>query len=197
MRRGAPWTAALVVVAACGGPDVSTPRGAMRALHEALVDGDFDRAVEFVQGTAEEKRVARAMLEFTAAAYRFHRRMVDAYGQAGWDRFNDGEGISLSFAMAEESWPERIEFEEEGEDRVLASDPADPEAKAPLVREDGRWKLAWGEAVAGRNVPGVKVLRNLKGLVESRLDDIGEEGVTPDSLDTEMGAAFQKIWAER
>lgn len=197
MRRGAPWTAALVVVAACGGPDVSTPRGAMRTLRDAVREGDFDRAVEFVQGTAEERREARAMLEFSAAAYWFHRRMVEEYGQAGWDRFNDGEGISLSFAMAEKSWPERMKFEENGEGRLFAYDPGAPDEKVPLVQEDGRWKLAWGEAVAGRNPPGVKFLQGLKALIENRLDDVGKEGVTPESLDTEMGAAFQKIWASR
>ena len=99
--------------------------------------------------------------------------------------------------MAEKSWPERMEFEENGEDRLFAYDPGAPDEKAPLVREDGRWKLAWGEAAAGRNPPGVKFWQGLKALVDNRLDDIGNKGVTPDSLDAEMGAAFQKIWANR
>jgi len=57
--------------ATCSGPDLNTPEGTYRAFHQAVVEGDWDRAVSFLP--AEDLETFR----------RVGRRLAKAVGKQG------------------------------------------------------------------------------------------------------------------
>ena len=129
----------------------------------------------------------------------FKEKIIAAWGTKGWEQFNDNEHGYLRVAPprdldTELARAQNYRIRETG-DTAVCKLPGEQDA-IHLARHDGRWTVALRETMA---LPAEKVKQDgefyaaMAQLVRAKMQRIGADGVTPESLDREMGEAIQPL----
>ena len=187
---------------ACGGepqPGDDSPRAAATRFAVAVATQDDEAIQAGAIGKDIDREHMSAFLGWCRANRAFHDKFVVAYGEKGWTRFNDTDGAQITFSGAqtrEAALEQAANFKIEitGDAAVVTtSGTAD---KLRLVRADGRWYVklreTWG-LPEQRLASDAANFRKLTRMFQSQMHRIGAEGVTPDSLDDEIGDEMAKI----
>lgn len=198
----------LMVVLACGllaasgcGPGektAKTPKEAVEHLAEAMDEGDADAFVACFHAKAEDKPVVRAMGDFTISLMEFQKELIDAYGEAsqGSTRAGGPGQMSQPF-MNMKSQLDKLEVKIEG-DTATAAAPDGKGDPLTLKKVGGRWLIDLGDKLAGGKdrEQMLKMMPKMTEAVDSVRAKIGEEGMTAEKINQQLGAAFMKVMVE-
>ena len=179
--------------------DVNTPREVVREFVVASASVDADRMAACTTGDEIDREHMRAFLAMRNANVAFKEKVLATYGADGWATFNDNEHGFLR-ATARRDVDAELERSEGYRIRVTGDSAVcmapGEEDGIHLVRNQGRWSVALRETMG---LPSQKaesegqLYAALAKLVASKMDRIGADGVTPETLDREMGAAIQPL----
>ena len=171
--------AACAISAAAAPPATapSSPKAAMKAIDAAIARGDFVEAQKhFHYTTPDEEKLARAIIEFSAAFEKLHTAAEKRWGKSGWATVAPALGGALGGA---DTMTERVE----GDQAVLA---VGGEPRVPMTRTNGGWKFS---------IPGVVRL----GIKRARggADDVAPEFIQ--KLVRRLTPSYMSLagWADR
>jgi hypothetical protein len=151
---------------------------------------DGEALLEVLEATEAEARYVRAVFEVTRLNRAFKKRIIETYGEEGWTEFNDEADANLSFdvSVTEDTWA-NVEIEETGDTAVAGMPGSEDELR--LRRVDGEWRITAGALLnvdANLNMDQSSALfENVSKIIAEYFPRIGEPGVTPQTLDQEMG----------
>ncbi|HUU91496.1 MAG TPA: hypothetical protein VM238_09820, partial [Phycisphaerae bacterium] len=74
------------------GADTAGPRTLLADWHASLVAGDKAAYLACFVGGEEELVLALALMEVVQASYAFHDAVLAAYGEGGWQAFQQSKG---------------------------------------------------------------------------------------------------------
>ena len=194
----------VLLACACGDkslPTGNTPRAVATRFMVAIVTHDNEAVRACTIGPDIDREHMRAFLEFWRAEREFHDKFIESYGEEGWTVFNDEEGAQLSFSGAqtrEEALAQAAEMKIEvtGDSAIVTR--SDTTDELHMIRKDGRWYVALHKTMP---LPEKKMIRDtsnfhkLAELLQAKTARIGAPGVTPDSLDEELGGEMMLILA--
>lgn len=195
-------SAAFVVVLAA---DVAIPLASTVAA-EPGADSPEAAAEQFVEALKKKDRKAYSsvvvssklgdsLFDFAVAGDRFKQKMIKAYGDVGWRKFQDSEGANIKLSYNEMKLDE-LEFNIEGDTATgrLSKEDGEP---LKLVRQKGRWQVDLEKSFAS-GAPGAEgmsansfaeALAKMAKIIREHEDKIGDD-TSVDELDKQMGAAF-------
>jgi len=180
----------LLLVACSDKPQPNTPRESVRAFGAALAEFDYEAIRPHVVGDDLDLEFLRAFFEHGNTAFELKAKIIEAYGEEGWEQFNDNEGTRLSLVRNRNlDRFDGVRYEFDG-DRAIGTMPNESQ-KLHLERKNGRWSVRLRETMG---LPEDELRRQI---VELRADTaafraalarVGKDGVTPDVLDAEIAA---------
>ena len=181
--------------------DENTPRDAVREFVVAFMTLDADRMEACTSGEQLDRDHTRAFLDMMAANRAFMVKFIATYGVTAWDEFNDNAGghLRMQPQQDEEAAVQRadkVRIKVTG-DTAIGTAPGESD-QIHFVRDGGRWFVSLRETTA---LPAEQLASDgrlyaaLTRLVRAKMARIGADGVTPESLDKEMGEAMQPHFA--
>jgi len=172
------------------------PRQAVKNMVGALTAGDREAFMDCFTGSADELKAPAVMFDMNEVQKAFRADFIKAYGQAGWDRF---QNESPGKANAKLRFPEdglgnldKIEFTVAG-DAATAKKP-DEKQELKLLRQAGVWRVEAASFIP----PGADVKKftdsmgRFAGLIATYRKAIGAKGVKCEDIDYELGRAIAK-----
>jgi len=176
----------VLVLAACGAEPPRTPTDAARAFVEAFLSLDKDALEACTLATDEERAALFAMVDFLAAGRRFKASMIGAYGESGWESFQDAEHSRVILASPGDIDVDALRTEQRG--HVAFARVGDRRQPLRIERKNGAWfvpaRQFMGEELATARIR----FERLTACLERFHARIGAPDVTAESLDAEMAA---------
>jgi len=196
--RTAPTLVLVLLAAACGnaGPDPDdysqeTPRQAVFRWAAAMYQMDKDAVLATLHGTEREMAFAGDFMDFMTAIHEFREAVLSEWGSDGWRRFTDDGGAKLSYNR---EWKEDAlrdaEIRIDGDTARLRYEGE----MLQLVRREGRWYLDAG--ILSQPGQNPDAFPKIAAALDRARDRVGEEGVTAESLDAELGRSMLEIMME-
>jgi len=193
------------------GSDYKTPKDALTAATEGLLDGDekkFSSAV--LAKNPKDQELIKALVKFVTAAQKFKTAFVAQYMDKGWDRFNDpkydpgnGEGnttLRLQTKMEALDAVKAAKIDEKGDTATCEIEQKSGKKKtwkfAKVKDKDKEGWLVSAETFTDGSSDVDKTIKILNGYAEllpKYQRAIGKEGITADDIDVELGKAFVKL----
>jgi len=183
----------LLCLAACGPGVPRSPREAVVAFRDAFFAGDPGALHACAFGTPEEYRALDAWLESDRALREFRAAFVAEYGAGAWEEFQDEAGAHFPADAWDDAQVGRLEFAIEGDRAVCTGPGADGGFR--LRRALGGWRVE----IASLLPPGLDPRRAALGFdtmaefLRVQRGRIGQPGVTPTSLDVDVGLGQVRI----
>ena len=186
----------LILLAAAGVPgcskkaDRSTPRAALDRTIGAMMELDRETFLAGLTGTPQEMRAAGAFMDFMIAMRDFKQAVIAEWGEEGWRPFTQEGGAKLSFELSDNrDQLDRAQITVDG-DRATCTMPGGSQV-VRLSRTDGQWLIHVGDILTGDNRQS-DTWSKMARLLRDKKDRIGVSGVTPQSLDAELGRAVMQ-----
>lgn len=180
-------------VGAPSGP-AKTPRAVIQRLASSLQDGRRQAFLSCFVGTPEEMAGPRALYVFSQAGIAFRRDFIKAYGQEGWEKFQNedpgGANAKLDLVPTDVS---DIRIEVQGRQaRAINPDGGKP---LPLVAVEGGWAIPAAKMLPPGAEPAKleAMMEKMAAAISKYRKAIGREGVTVSDIDFELGRALMKI----
>jgi hypothetical protein len=204
----------------------ATPREAIVTAYTALAAGDEAKLLSVCRATSKQQEELSALAKLVAAANEFHRAIVAAYGNEGWEDFGRKKepvpngpmtsSIQLNFASEKQIVQlENAPIEERGREAFCLAPPLAPEptpeqepkedqagdkkpkqpSKIRMVKDANGWLVDGGTLTQGVKMT-VKQVEMMTSLVRKYQPQIGQPGVTPSQISTQMsGELFAMIFS--
>ncbi|HUU10210.1 MAG TPA: hypothetical protein VM431_06675 [Phycisphaerae bacterium] len=86
------------------GADTAGPRTLLADWHASLVAGDKAAYLSCFVGGEEELVLALALMEVVQASYAFHDAVLAAYGEGGWQAFQQSKGARVDLFPRDPNW---------------------------------------------------------------------------------------------
>lgn len=174
-----------------GKPDQATPKDALFKLADGMMTRDREKVMSCLTGTQEAKAGPVAFIDYLCAAHEFKQAVIKAWGQQGWKPFTTSPGVKLSVDLEDK----RKEFDRMKitvrDNRAECTMPDDPQV-IHVTRTGERWYIH-AEDIMPVNPQQAKLWRRLSKMLQEKKSRPGQPGVTPQSLDIEVGQAFKRI----
>ena len=121
------------------GADTAGPRTLLADWHASLVAGDKAAYLACFVGGEEELVLALALMEVVQASYAFHNAVLAAYGEGGWQAFQQSKGARVDLFPRDPNWTATITLARMGD----AAFGYLRTGRVPLhmSREGGGWRL--------------------------------------------------------
>jgi hypothetical protein len=199
----------------------ATPRAAIVAAYSALVAGDEAKLLSVCRANAKQQEALSALAKATAAMNEFHKAMVAAYGNEGWEEFNrkkepapNGHTSSFQLNFISEKQIVQLEHtpidlrggeafclapplapeptpEQKAKDGQAGEKKPDQPTKIRMVKDKHGWLVNAGTLAPGATAKQAELMA---GLVRKHQPQIGQLGVTPSQISAQMsGELFAMI----
>jgi hypothetical protein len=175
-------------------PDIEQGAASPEAAVEAFLGALKKQDRKAYEAVVVQSDLAGSVFEFTVAANGFKQRMIEAYGEVGWRKFQSEEGARIRLNYNDPKF-EKLEFVKEA-DKARAQIPGDDSELLQVVRKDGRWyvdlEASLGLESEEGSIPAdgmAKALAKMTKTIVTYEAKIGDD-MTVEQLDKEMGAAF-------
>lgn len=181
---------AFVNICAAAAP---TPEQAVLNMRDALSGDDVDAFLACFDATETEQKMLGGLFGMAAVMREFNVKMTDAFGA---EAAEDILGIQMaSFGAIEAITEDKLDIEQDGDKAVCRIDDSDLTDPLFLVKKDGGWLLTLEE----EDTPDpedidreLRLMQAMTDVFEEMGDRAGEEGMTPDAFEEELG---QKMMA--
>ena len=188
--------AALAVAAVgCGEktPKANTPAQAVAKMAQAALDGDRQAYFASFEATEAELKALSGVFEFIQAGVRFRDKLIATYGQAAWDTFQADPGGGATINLPDARSPEDYDVEIAGDAAMCRAPGGQP--PIALARVDGQWLIKSASLLPpGANGSDVgKMMAARAEVVDACAEKIGQDGVTPEILDEQLGEALLHV----
>ena len=188
------WILILLAAAAVPGctkkADRSTPRAALNRTMGAMIELDRETFLAGLTGTPQQMRAAGAFMDFMIGARDFKQAVTAEWGEEGWRPFTQEGGAKLSFELSDNrDQLDRAQINVDG-DRATCNMPEGSQV-VRLSRTDGQWLIHVADILTGDNRQSDTWSR-MAGLLRDKKDRIGVSGITPESLDAELGRTMMQ-----
>ena len=165
----------------------ASPQDAVEQVVAAAKTQDRGAILLLIDATPEERDFFDAIFDVGITTERFKQAMIAAYGEAGWQEFNDKGGARLDFYFRVDADSEQAKIREQGETATAVLNGKEVE----LIKKDGRWYFDATSMVTTSNDGDpekvAKLMRGMEAIVKRYEARIGEEGLTAERIDQEMG----------
>jgi hypothetical protein len=185
-------TAAVFPLGCGSDTDQSSPESTVRSFFDAMMEGDTDAVGACITGDEKVKRAVMGMAEYMAAMQDFRDAVIAEWGEEGWSHFTESGGAKLSIED-ERDKIDRMETRVEG-DRAYCALPGESD-ELVLVRKDGKWYVDAGQLASGFTgaaSQSTELFSRMADMLREKQKRIGEEGITAESLDEELGRDMMK-----
>ncbi len=175
----------------CGRKEGSqtTPKGAMTMFIDGFSKLDKSRVMACVTGGEQELKALSVFIDYAIAVKDFQKAIIDQYGASGWAHFENEGGAKLSLDLTgDKNKLDSAKIEVDG-NRATCTVPGDAQVMK-LLRKDGLWYVDAGSALASGGTDAGEFIRlwsAMTHLIRKKQQRIGQPGVTPQSLDMELG----------
>ena len=176
-------------------PGADSPKAAVERFVEGVAEGDRAKISSAILAKPEEQQYIDAVLDFAAAGQEFRKKMLDAYGEDGWQQFQDAQHARLTLNVkADKSTLDQMTIETQGDDAATATYEGET---IKLTRKDGRWYIDAGQML--NTDPGqdpaktAAVMGKMAAVVRKHMADIGKPGMTAETIDQNMGPEIVSV----
>jgi predicted secreted protein len=192
----------------------ATPREALVTAYTALAAGDETRLLSVCRANSRQREQLSALAKTEAASNEFQKAIVAAYGNEGWEHFcgkkepvPDGHGAtafhmeflsekqiaqiqnlpiderrSEAFCLVPSRSPEPTPEQKATEDQAGDKEPKEP-TRIRIVKDHNGWLVDAGTLAPGMTA---KQADAMTSLVRKHQPQIGQPGVTPSQISTQM-----------
>jgi len=164
---------------------LSTPKGAAYESFSALNRLDEAKLLASVVGSQEELKRLVANIHFLAAIRDLRAAVIREYGNSGWAHFEEEGGAVLTLSVSTDlDALKDLPVEVDGDTATIGD--------LTLHQRNGAW-YSEAEAFFAAGDFDAPSLMELSKLLQTKLAKIGQEGVTAQTLDLEIGKEMTPI----
>ena len=182
--------ALMLVVVGCGGAKkAATPKEAVLNMRDALANGNESAFVGCFDVDENGEKMLRAMFSMTDVMKDFREKVTKAFSEEDAAKILDSQDDPFGELSALKEADLEIKEAEDGNSATCVVKGSDMD-DMPLVKKDGVWLIALDEdeAPSAEDVEkGLKMVEIMKGVFEEMGDRAGEDGMTVEKFEEEMG----------
>jgi len=156
-----------------------------------MFESDRDGFMKCITGTEAEMGAGKAFIGFMCETKAFKDAVIDEYGEQGWAPFEQSGGAKISLNTTDNRAElDKVQWKIDG-DKAEGKMPGEDKT-FHLTRKDGRWRIEAKDILTGGD-DMAKFTRTWKAMADAIREAkgrVGKPGVTPQSLDLELGKAI-------
>lgn len=167
----------------------------------ALKDADETKFLASVDATEKEQKALGEIVRLTAAMNKLRDDFIEAYGQKGWDEFQDkSEDLSKDDAhfdfITDESIAKLEEVRIDFRDKKAFYPRENQEKPGRVVKVEGEWLVDGSDFFPSIFGPGVvgTFSGKLADVITQYHTAIGKDGIGPEDIDAELGRAMKALF---
>ena len=195
---GLVFVAVLLASAGCGDSGQSTPLDTLLKFAVAYNHGDKGDMLACVEASDEERACLETLIDYSVEYRRFREAMKKAYGESGWEEFNDKGNIRLTLDVKKYSRLKRVKIALD-EKTGMAVVKLFSDESVTLARREGKWLIVLnsyeGFPDPEKREKAEAVFGGIAALLRDCGTRIGKTGVTPETLDEEISTKVLELYA--
>ena len=187
----------IIFVPACEKREVSqsSPEAALRKFIDGFLQLNKTQVMASVYGSKLEKEGLAVFIDYLIEVQSFKKAVVNKYGSRGWKYFETDGGAKLSMSMTADSTMIDSAKIRVGTERATCILP-DKDKVIHLKIKNGIWYVDAADAFStnGSSLRNyIKTWTDVTGIIKKAKQRIGQDGVTAESLDEEMGVELSAV----
>ena len=176
-------------------------RQAVINMATALKDADETKFLASVDATEKEQKAFSEIIRLTAAINKLRDDFIKAYGQKGWDEFQDkSEDISKDDAhfdfITDESIAKLKEVQIDLRENKAFYPRENQEKPGRVIKVQDKWLVDGSDffpPIIGSGMVG-SFSGKLADVITKYNKAIGKEGIEPEDIDAELGRAMKALF---